>query len=302
MNVELRHLRAFVAVAETANFTRAAERLLISQPSLSYTIRQLEEQLGLQLFERTTRTTALTAVGQAFLIEARAVLDRLEQALEQAKRLASGKMGRLRVGYLIGAAVDHVPSILRAFGRRYPELEVDVIEYDFSSPAGGLDIGATDVAIVRPPLGLEKLRTRTLVTEPRVACVPERHPIARRPKVALSRLLAEPIVAAPGEGVWRDYWILTEYREKPANVVYEAATFEAELQAVALGRGLSIVPASAARLYARPGVRFIPIKGLSGCDVAVAFLDGAPPSAAHFADLAVRIVDAAAKRGARVDT
>jgi len=70
------------------------------------------------------------------------------------------------------------------------------------------------VAIVRPPLGLEKLRTRNLVTEPRVACVPERHPIARRTKVAVPRLLGEPIVATPGEGVWRDYWILTEYREE----------------------------------------------------------------------------------------
>jgi len=300
MNVELRHLRAFVAVAETANFTRAAERLLISQPSLSYTIRQLEEQLGLQLFERTTRTTALTGVGQAFLVEAREVLDRLEQAFAQAKRLASGETGRLRVGYLIGAAVDHVPSILRAFGRRYPELEVDVIEYDFSSPAGGLDAGATDVAIVRPPLGLEKLRTRNLVTEPRVACVPERHPIARRSSVAISRLLAEPIVAAPGKGVWRDYWLLTDYREHPANVVYEAATFEAELQAVDLGRGLSIVPASAARLYARPGVRFVPIQGLSDCEVAVAFLESAPPAASHFAELAARIVDAALKRNPRL--
>lgn len=295
MNVELRHLRAFVAVAETANFSRAAELLLISQPSLSYTINQLERLLGFSLFTRTTRATALTAPGAAFLPEARAVLERLTDALDQAGRIAAGELGRLRVGYLIGAAMVHVPAILRAFGEQCPEVEVELIEYDFASPNVGLDLGETDVAIVRPPLDLPDtvstgLVIRTLLREPRVACVPQGHPFARLTGIALADLLAEPIVAAPGDNVWRDYWILQSHRREPAKIIYEAATFEAELQAVSLGRGPSIVPASASRFYARPGVAFVPIDGLSPCEVSVAFLESGPPAAKRFAQLAARVV------------
>lgn len=295
INVEVRHLRAFVAVAETANFTRAAQQLLISQPSLSYTIRQLESYLGLSLFTRDTRTTVLTPAGEIFLREARAVLARLDEALERAERMAAGELGQLRVGYLIGAAVDHVPSILRAFARDYPKVQCNPVEYDFATPNAGLDTGETDVAIVRPPLDLpspaaDALVMRTLIREPRVACLSETHPFAERTSITAAELLDEPIVAAPGDNRWRDYWILSSLRETPAKVAYEAATFEAELQAVSLGRGPSIVPASAARFYARPGLRFVPISDLADCEVSVAFLKGGPQAAVNFANLAERIV------------
>jgi len=293
MNVELRHLRAFVAVAHTANFTRAAEQLHISQPSLSYTIRQLEGQLGLLLFARTTRETALTADGERFLLEAKAVLARYGQALERAGRMAAGEFGWLRVGYLIGAAVEHVPSVLRAFAERYPDVHVELTEFDFAAPDGGLDDGAVDVAIVRPPLSVSDAVVETLLTEPCVVCLPEHHRFATLPAVTVAQLLDEPIVAAPGNGGWRDYWILASYRDGPPEVVYQAATFEAELQAVALGRGLSIVPETAARIYARPGVRFVPITDLPPCEVAVARAPEAPRSADNFARLAVEVVAAA---------
>jgi DNA-binding transcriptional LysR family regulator len=295
MNVELRHLRAFVAVAQTANFTRAAEQLLISQPSLSYTIRQLEGYLGLRLFARTTRATTLTPNGEQFLVEAKAVLKRFDAALDRAARMARGELGRLRVGYLIGAAVDHVPSVLRAFTERYPDVAVELLEYDFAAPNCGLDTGDTDIAIVRPPLhDLAGLVVTTLLTEPCVACLPERHPFAALPSVTVAQLLAEPIVAAPGDNAWRDYWTLSAYRDpdSPADITYEAATFEAELQSVALGRGLSIVPQVAARLYARPGVRFVPIEGMAECEVAVVHHRDAPGAAANFAVVAKHVVAA----------
>jgi DNA-binding transcriptional LysR family regulator len=297
MNVELRHLRAFVAVAEAANFTRAAEKLMIAQPSLSYTIRQLEAQLGFRLFARTTRSTALTPAGELFLGEARAVLERLERAVDVARRMAGGEAGTLRVGYLIGAAVDLVPEILRVFGEQFPDVQVDLVEYDFAGPGCGIDTGETDVAILRPPTDVPGVTTRTLLREGCLACVPQHHELAAEPEVTVARLLAEPIVAAPGAGAWRDSWILTGLREQPARVVYEAATFEAELQAVALGRGLSIVPASAARFYARPGVRFVPVADLPECEVAVAYRTDAPPAARNFAELAVRIARGEVRSG-----
>ncbi|MGW6521667.1 LysR family transcriptional regulator [Streptomyces sp. NPDC054962] len=290
MNVELRHLRAFVAVARTANFTRAAEQLHIAQPSLSHTVRQLETGLGFPLFTRTTRYTALTPDGARFLIEAQAVLERFDAAMEQSSRIAAGELGRLRVGYLIGAAVDHVPAILRAFAEQYPNVSLELTEYDFASPNGGLDSGDTDVALVRPPLyGMTDAVAITLLTEPCVACVSALHPFAALPLVTVEQLLAEPIVAAPGDNPWRDYWILASHRSTPANITHEAATFEAELQSVAVGRGVSVVPESVARLYGRRGVRYIPIGGLADCDVAVVYREDAPRSAANFARIAAQI-------------
>ncbi|WP_405971406.1 LysR family transcriptional regulator [Streptomyces sp. NBC_00988] len=290
MNVELRHLRAFVAVARTANFTRAAEQLHIAQPSLSHTIRQLETALGIRLFARTTRSTALTQDGERFLVEAQAVLDRFDVAMEQSSRMASGELGRLRVGYLIGAAVDHVPAILRAFAGQYPDVTLELTEYDFTSPNGGLDSGDTDVALVRPPLdGVPDAVTTTLLSERCVACVSALHPFAALPRVTVAQVLTEPIVAAPGDNAWRDYWILASYRSTPANITHEAATFEAELQSVAIGRGLSVVPESVARLYGRQGVRYVPIEGMADCEVAVVHREDAPRSAANFARIAAQV-------------
>jgi DNA-binding transcriptional LysR family regulator len=295
MNVDLRQLRAFSAVARSLNFTRAAEELHIAQPSLSYTIRQLEKAVGFPLFTRTTRTTELTTEGSLFLLEAHAVLDRFDLATDRAKQIAHGELGRLRVGCLIGAAVDHVPAISRAFAEAYPDVEVDLIEYDFSKPNAGLDTGETDVAIVRPPLnGLTGVVRLTLLRERCYVCLPSQHRFAGRASVEVSELLGEPIVAAPGDGPWRDTWILNALRGKPAVVTHEAATFEAELRAVAAGRSISIMPEVAPRLYARPGVVFVPINGLPDCDVAVVRRRDASQTAVNFAKLARRTVQRAA--------
>ena len=158
------------------------------------------------------------------------------------------------------------------------------------SPNGGIDTGDTDIAIVRPPLvGVDAVVT-TLLSEPCVACVPENHAFATLTSVTVQQLLPEPIVAAPGDNVWRDFWTLSPYRDAPANIAYEAATFEAELQSVALGLGLSIVPASAGDLYARPGVRFVPIEGMPECEVAAVHRSEAPRAAVNFAHIAMSTV------------
>lgn len=291
MSVDLRHLRAFVAVARTLNFTRAAAELHVAQPSLSHTIRQLEHYVGLHLFDRSTRGTALTVEGAAFYEEALAVLDRFDVAMERSTQLASGEAGRLRVGYLIGAAVDYVPAILRAFTDRYPDVRLVLTEYDFSSPNGGLDSGESDVAILRPPLdNVGDVVVTELLRERCFACVPAQHRFAGLPSVSVADLLGEPVVAAPGSGDWRDFWTLQRYRKEPANIAHEAATFEAELQAVAFGHGISIVPETAQRLYSRPGVAFVPISGALDCAVSVVRLRGAPRSASHFARVARRVV------------
>jgi DNA-binding transcriptional LysR family regulator len=286
-NVGLRHLRAFVVLAEELHFARAAVRLHMSQPALSQTIRQLERGTGLRLLIRTTRHVELTAEGADVRDAALEVLAQFDQLMERARETAAGSRGQLCVGYIIGAAVDIVPRLLRVHAGRCPDVVVRTTEFDFSQPAVGLDDGRSHVAIIRPPIDLPGAELMTLVSEPRVACLPESHPLAGRLQVSIQELLDEPIIAAPGEGPWRDYWLCCEYRDgAPPPVVDEAATFEAEFQAVASGRGISITADAAARFYARPGLRFPRIADIPPCEVAVALPPDPTPAARAFAAIA----------------
>lgn len=289
-NVGLRHLRGFVALADELHFAHAAARLHISQPALSQTIKQLEYATGLRLLQRTTRAVELTDAGRMFRDDAIGVLAQFDETMERARDMAAGRRGKLQVGYTIGAAVDIVPSVLRKFAAAYPDVEVDLREFDFSQPEAGLDDGRSDVAIVRPPIEVDDTVFYTLVTEPRVACVYEGHPLANRDEVSIAELLSEPFVAAPGSGTWRDYWIGCDYRNgEPPNVAAEAATFEAELQIVATGRGISMTTETAARFYARPGLRFPVIRDVPPCKVAVALPANHILAARNFAELAVSV-------------
>jgi DNA-binding transcriptional LysR family regulator len=269
----------------------------MSQPALSQTIRQLERGTGLRLLIRTTRHVELTAEGADVRDAALEVLAQFDQLMERARETAAGSRGQLCVGYIIGAAVDIVPRLLRVHAGRCPDVVVRTTEFDFSQPAVGLDDGRSHVAIIRPPIDLPGAELMTLVSEPRVACLPESHPLADRLQVSIQELLDEPIIAAPGEGPWRDYWLCCEYRDgAPPPVVDEAATFEAEFQAVASGRGISITADAAARFYARPGLRFPRIADIPPCEVAVALPPDPTPAARAFAEIA------AATRGVSLET
>lgn len=277
-----------MVIAEELHFARAAERLHVSQPALSQTIRQLERGTGLQLLARTTRRVELTPEGEEVRDDALSVLARFDELMERARAAAAGLRGTLCIGYIIGAAVDIVPRVLRAHAEQCPAVVVRTTEFDFSAPAAGLADGRSHVAIVRPPIDVPGVQLFTLVSEPRVACLPEAHVLAGRSEISIAELLDEPIIAAPGDGPWRDYWLGSEYREGVApRVVAEAATFEAEFQAVASGRGISITAEAAARFYARPGLRFPRIVDIPPCEVAVALPRDPTPAACAFAEIAV---------------
>lgn len=281
MQVTLRQVEAFLAVAEEKHFGRAAERLHVSPPWLSQTIKDLERALGVRLLARTTRSVALTDAGAIFAtLAGRAVRD-LETAV--ASVAERGRQRRITLGYTIGAGLDLVPDLLRTFAARHPDLTVTTREFDFSDPTAGLREREVDIAVIRPPIGLTGLVSIDLLTEPRVACLPEGHRLAGRETVRVEELLGEPIVAAPtSPGPWRDYWILTDYRTSPAPVVAEAPTFDAELHLIARGVGISISAMAASRWYRRPGVAFVPISDLEPCRVALAWR---PESTTLVADL-----------------
>jgi DNA-binding transcriptional LysR family regulator len=284
MNVEMRHLRAFVALAEELHFGRASQRLYLTQPALSQTLRQLEASVGGRLVERTTRSVALTANGLAFLADARTVIAAYDTALARAARAARQEQGILRVGYQIGAALEIAPIVLRAYAERYPSVSVELREFDFGEPFAGLDVGLVDVAFVKMPLEDERLAYEFLEHETIFAGLAPSHPLAQRSSIAIAEILDDPIVAAPrAAGPWRDFWLATEYRGgKPPKVALEAANFDSELQAVAVGKAITITSLATTKYYARPGVVFVPIHDLPPVTVVLAW----------FADATSQLTDA----------
>lgn len=287
--IDVRLLRAFVAVATELNFVRASQRLLVSQPALSQTIMQFESSLGVKLFERTTRKVALTEAGRDVLKDAEQVLDQLSQLVDNACAHARGTRGSLKVGFLIGAGVDLMPQILRAFTERFPDVNLLVKEFDFSAPGAGIDAGM-DVSVLRPPIGATGIEFTTLMEETCVACLPASHRLANAKVVSIYDLLDDPIVAAPCRGVWREYWTGDDYRKgRAAPIVHEAATVESELQVVASGRGISITAESTARFYARPGVSFPVISDMPHCRVSIALPRSPTVAASNFQQIALEV-------------
>jgi DNA-binding transcriptional LysR family regulator len=297
-NITLRQLRAFLAVAEELSFSRAAERLIVSTPWISETVKELERQLKVTLFRRTTRSVELTEAGRVLSGLLAHVLDDLDDAFRVAQRMAARSGHALTLGYVIGAGLELVPRLVRTYLERRPDQPLRSVEYDFTDPTAGLRDHAVDAAIVRPPLGLAGIATLELTTEPRVACLPEGHRLARRESVAISDLLLEPIIAAPpSPGPWRDYWLLAEYRTRPAPIVAEARTRDAELHMVARGEGISITSAGAGRYYARPGVVFVPISDVPYCSVALAWWPETSGAVADLVETARGVAQAAGGAG-----
>jgi DNA-binding transcriptional LysR family regulator len=274
MDVDTRLLRYFAAVAAEGNLTRAAERLLVSQPALTKQIRQLESQLGVRLFTRSRAGMTLTTAGQALAGTIPAVLTGWDHALRETKAAASRAARVLRVGFISSAANEATQEIVAAFARRRPDWRVDMRQGAWSDPTAGLAPGDADVALLRLPFpGQDDVRIEVLLTEPRWAVLPATHPFAARDQICFSDLWDEPFVAAPVEtGWWRDYWLATSEREgHPVRIGFVTDQPDAWLTAIANGYGIALAPESAARYYARPGIAYRPVTGVSPSQVGVAW-------------------------------
>lgn len=258
-DVSLRLLKYFEALATDLNYRKASERLFISQPALSAAIQQLEGQIAGRLFDRDTHSVALTAVGREWLPYVRSALREVDSAIDAAAVLVGN--AHVRLGYLTGTGADLLFQLLDGVDRELPEMAIDATEYDFSDPSAGLSSGASDIALLRPPVDVADLETAVVGEESWVACLPRTHRLAVRSELRISELLDEPIVVAPASaGRWRDYWMAIDARHgRPANIVAEAATYEAETTLVSRGVGISFTTSSLVRLYDRPGICFVPI-------------------------------------------
>ncbi|MGW8725583.1 LysR family transcriptional regulator [Streptomyces sp. NPDC055808] len=250
MAIELHHLRGFLVLAEERHFTRAAEKLHLSQPSLSRNIRRLEEQMGVRLLDRTTRHVDLTPAGARLYEQLAAVLPRLEEALRPDR---SGEV--LRLGFTWGFPAQWAHEAMGAFHRE-TGVRVDPIRRD--EALGGLDHGDADVAIVRGPVTANGVRVVVLGEEQRIVAVAADSPISARDHIVWSDLPGLPLVVNSVSGT-------TQLDEWPAdNQPVAAATctnFDEWLEAVAAGRGVGVVPEPIAHSHIHPTVVFVPLIG-----------------------------------------
>ena len=262
--MELRQLRYFVAVAEELHFRRAAARMHISQPPLSQQIHQLETELGCTLLARTRRRVELTPAGEAFLHDARIILNELEGAVATAQRIGSGQTGRLRVNFVGSALLSIVPGAVQRFRTARPNVEIQIRERPTVEQVRAVLAGAVDVGLVRPPFDeLDELRAEVVLRERTVAALPTDHPLTKLRRVPLARLAAEPLVLFPRSQApgFHDLLIssLAATGTTPRVVQY-APEMTTIVGLVAAGMGFSLVPASVSRL-GLDGVSYRPVAG-----------------------------------------
>lgn len=260
--MELRHLRYFVAVAEELHFGRAAERLHIVQPALSKQVLSLEEELGVQLLQRTKRWVRLTEAGRVFYEEARGILEKSQQAVDAARRAARGQIGRLAIGFIGPATYSILPMVLRVYRERFPDVELDLHEWTTTEQVKRLNSGFIQVGFVRMPVGDDALVLEPVLREPLMVVLPEEHPLAARDKVPLKTLANEPFILIPRHrepGLHDQYISLCRRAGFSPQVVQEAHRIQTIVGLVASGMGLSFAPASTKNLQ-RPGVVYRPLK------------------------------------------
>ncbi|MEO3853824.1 LysR family transcriptional regulator [Acrocarpospora sp. B8E8] len=256
---ELRQLRYFLAVAEELSFTRAAERLLIAQQSLSQQITALERRLGVRLFDRDSRGTRLTGVGDVFAAEARAVLERADQALAVVQRAQRGEVGDLRLAFLTTVANHLLPPIIRALREQLPDVRITTESTTIATLIEGVTSGRYDAAFTRPPL-VDGLASQTLTNEPVCAVLPEDHALAHRTELDLRELAEERWVLTPPSSWEPWHRTYTDHFHEAGfipNIVHTDANPQNLLGLVAAGVGITRLARSSQSLR-RTGVVFIP--------------------------------------------
>ncbi|WBO68345.1 LysR family transcriptional regulator [Streptomyces camelliae] len=274
MDVDTRLLRAFLAVAEEGSLTRATERVFVSQPALTKQVRQLENQLGVRLFDRSRTGMALTDAGRELADRVPELLASWDEALRTTRAAGRRSARVLRVGFVASAANEATHEIVAEFARRRPGWRAELRQAAWTNPSAGLADGEVDAALLRLPFpGQGALRVEVLFSEARWVALPSGHPLAGRTEIAFRELWDEPFVAAPAHtGAWRDHWLAADERAgRPVRIGAVTEQPDDWLSAIASGYGIALAPESAARFYARPGVVYRPVTGVGPTWVGVAW-------------------------------
>ncbi len=289
--MELRHLNYFIAVAEEMHFGRAAKRLNISQPPLSQQIKQLEEEIGVRLFNRTRRRVELTEAGVVFLTEARRIMAMTKEAVRQTNRADRGEIGRLSIGFIGSANYSVLPQVIREFRKRFPAVELSLTEMNTSQQLEALLDGRIQVGFMRPPKGMgdKEISVEPVFHEPLVVAMPGNHPLRKERILSLRRLSNESFIMIPrqrGPGFFDHIITLCQQEGFSPHIVLEASQFHTIIGLVAAGIGISILPASMQRSRIL-GVVFRSISGKAETVLHMAWVkDNRAPVLQNFLDAA----------------
>jgi DNA-binding transcriptional LysR family regulator len=252
MTAELRHLRAFVAIADEGNVTRAAARLNITQPALSRTLAQLEAHLGVRLVERSTHHLELTAAGRLFHHRARAALAAVDDALDPARAAT----WPLRLGHAWSGLGPHTTALLRRWSQAHPEIPLELLRID--DRTAGLTQGKVDAAVVREPIALPGVHTTRIFTEARMAAVPSDSPLAARSSLTLTDLAAHPVALNTVSGTTNvELW---PEGARP-RVTIDVVNTDDWLTAIAAGRAVGVTTSATVDMHPHPAVAYRPVVG-----------------------------------------
>ena len=249
--IELRHLRYFLAVVETLHFSKAAERLGMAQPPLSQQIRRLEELIGHRLFDRTTRGVKLTLAGQLLADRTRSTMEKIQDDLEQVRRLGRGEEGTLTVGFSGSVMFAELPAAIEAYRRRYPKVELRLREMTTHAQIPALLDGTLDLAFMRDGDPTEGIRMTRMFEEPFVAVLSEAHPLARKRALRIRDLRKEPFVLFArrmGPLAFDRTMACCESNGFRPNIVQDAPQWPTLVSLVAAGLGVSLAPACVANV------------------------------------------------------
>ncbi|QQC66518.1 LysR family transcriptional regulator [Paraburkholderia ginsengisoli] len=259
--IDIKPLRYFVTLAEMRHFGRAAARLNLSQPPLSRQLAALEASLGVTLIERSPRSVTLTAAGERFYADAKAILASLEQAVSNAQAAAHGGAGKLSIGFTMCSAYSVVPGYARAFGVAYPEVALNLREVVSNDLAAQVLTGQIDAAIMFPNVPDKALATRTILSEPLCVALSRSHPRARTRRLKIGQLAGEPFVLASEEVAPSLRATILEHCRSGGfepDIRFEVQLQQTVLSLVDEGVGVALVPSSM-RKAQLAGVVFRPL-------------------------------------------
>ena len=291
LQIELRHLRYFVAVAEELHFGRAAKRVGIAQPPLSQQIKRLERLLKVTLFLRTSRRVELTDAGKTLLHESRLVLDAMERSVGRTRRTAAGELGTLAISFAESVMFQELPSLIREFRKLYPQIRLDLRELSTGAQLEALRSGDLDIGFVRDPAPDPNLLFEAIASEPLVLALSSSHPLVQsQQQIRLVDLADENFVLFPREvapGLYDQVMALCRRAGFAPRVIQESRERPTTINLVEAGVGVTILPAPPHRL-AWTGVVYAEIDDTQPCTqiVMVSRRDARRPVVAPFLELA----------------
>lgn len=271
MDLDLRRARYFAAVAQELHFGRAAERLHLAQPALSRQVAALERELGVTLFDRSTRRVALTAAGVTFLDDIGQVIDAADNAI---RRVRHGERAAdvLVIGFMPGLSLRQA---VRTLQEEFSDAVIEIRELTWVNQASLVRDGTVDVALVRRPIETAGLRLQGVAKDPRGVLLASDHPLARRSAISIAELASSPVIRHRHGGIWDAYWTVSPRPDGRLPVPGPMVeTVPEKLAVVASGVAVTFVPRSASDAYTHPDVVWVPVPDIEDSQVALAWVAG----------------------------